>query len=75
MALMGERANREGIQNGVTPRQILEAEVANFIFAHHQKASAGDIPGMVSECNIASERNIAGTLNESMLTRILAWVG
>ncbi len=49
IALMGERANREGIQNGVTPRQILEAEVANFILAHHQKASTGNIPGMVSD--------------------------
>jgi ketosteroid isomerase-like protein len=49
IALLGERANREGIEGGVTPQQITEAEVANFVFAHHRKASTGDVPGMVSD--------------------------
>jgi ketosteroid isomerase-like protein len=49
IASMGERTNRQLIEGGVTPQQLLEAEVANFVFAHHQKASAGDIPGMVSD--------------------------
>jgi ketosteroid isomerase-like protein len=49
IAFFGARSNRIGIEGGVTPQQILEAEVANFVFAHHQKASAGDIPGMVSD--------------------------